>query len=325
MALLWWALHDVPLSTVAAHVRGARPLPLLASIAIATLTFPVRTARWRYLLRLEGEKLAFGPLWHATAIGFMANNLLPARAGEFARAFAAGRLTGVPFSTALASVVVERIMDGIAMVSLMTIAIALGDFEGTTIGGISIVGITTGAALFFAVALVLAMAVVHWPRPALAAARWVFLRILPARLAERALQLAQGVLAGLDALRSLPRFAAVAGWSLLVWWVYAASFWLCFQAFGIQIPWSAPFLLQGLIGFGVAIPSSPGFFGPFEAVTRATLGLYGVNPGQAVSLAVAYHLGTFVPITVLGLWSLSRAHLHLADLKREREAAEPRP
>jgi len=301
---------------VVGHVSQAHPLYFLAAVAVATATFPLRTARWRYLLRLEGASLPYAPLWHATAIGFMANNLLPARAGEFARAYAAGRLTGVRFSAALASVAIERIMDGIAMVALMTAAIAWGGFaKGTKVGGFSIVGITWTAAVFFAICLAGAVAVVHRPAPALDLARRFVARILPHGMAERALGFLEGVLTGLDALRSLPRFAAVAAWSIAVWCTYAASFWLCFTAFGIAVPWTAPFLLQGLIGFGVAIPSSPGFFGPFEAVTRATLALYGVEAGQAVSYAVSYHLGTFIPISVLGLWSLSRSHLHLAELK----------
>ncbi len=86
-------------------------------------------------------------------------------------------------------------------------------------------------------------------------------------------------------------------------------------AFGIDVPWSAPLLLQALIGFGVAIPAAPGFWGPFEAVMRIGLSLYAVPAGLAVSFAIGFHLGGFVPITLLGLWSLSRAHLHLADLR----------
>ena len=70
------------------------------------------------------------------------------------------------------------------------------------------------------------------------------------------------------------------------------------------------------IGFGVALPSSPGFFGPFEAVTRATLGLYAIGPDQAVSYAVAYHLGGFIPITLLGLYSLSQTQVRLRELRR---------
>lgn len=326
IGLLWWALHDIPLDEVVGHVANARPLYFLAAVLVATATFPLRTARWRYLLRLEGASLPFLPLWHATAIGFMANNLLPARAGEFARAFAASRLTGVSFAAALASVAVERIMDGIAIVALMFIAIAAGDFSRSTkIGGVSIVGMTSGAAAFFGLALVTAIIVVQRPEPALRFARAIVRRVLPARLGERAVGVLEGLLAGLDSLRSPRRFAAVALWSMAVWLTYAASFTLCFAAFGINVHWTATFMLQGLIGFGVAIPSSPGFFGPFEAATRAALALYGVEPGKAVSYAVAYHIGTFIPISVLGLWSLSRAHLHLADLRRSRGAAAPPP
>ena len=93
------------------------------------------------------------------------------------------------------------------------------------------------------------------------------------------------------------------------------------MAFRLPVPPSAALLLLGLVAFGVAIPSSPGFFGPFEAVTRATLALYGVTAAPAVSYAVAYHLAVFLPITALGLWSLSRAHLHLAELKVGETAA----
>src|SRR5262245_45513727 len=225
-----------------------------AAILAATATFPLRTARWRYLLRLEGQELRFTPLWHATAIGFMANNLLPARAGEFARAFAASRLTGVSFAAALASVAVERIMDGIVIVALMFIAIAAGDFSRSSkIGGISIVGLTTGAAVFFGITLVVAVAVVQRPERAGRVARSLAVRLLPASLADRAVRVTEGLLAGLDALRSPARFAAVGFWSMAVWLAYAASFRLCFAAFGIDAHWTAAFLLQGLIGFGVAI------------------------------------------------------------------------
>ena len=87
-------------------------------------------------------------------------------------------------------------------------------------------------------------------------------------------------------------------------------------AFDFQTPWSAAYVLQTIIAFGVAVPSSPGYFGPFEIATRATLTAYGVSTAAAVSYAVTYHLTTFIPITLLGLYSLSRAHLHLADLRR---------
>ena len=123
--------------------------------------------------------------------------------------------------------------------------------------------------------------------------------------------------------RAGPRpFALVGVWSFVLGLVSAAPYWLAAIPLDVRVPASAALLLQGLVAFGVAIPSSPGFFGPFEAVTRATLALYGVAPTQAVTYAVAYHLAVFVPISLLGLWSLSRAHVHLADLGAKVRAAD---
>ncbi len=320
--LLWWTLHDVRLGEVWDRLRGIRPLPFLAAIALATLGFPLRTVRWRYLLRLEGEALPFVPLWHATAIGFMANNLLPARAGEVARAYAARRLTSVRFTTALGSIGVERVMDGLTLVTFLIVAIAAGGFApGTTVGGVALADIAQGTGVLFAILLAISIAVVHRPVPVLRITRRVTHAVLPDRWGYPLLQVVEGLLSGLEALRSLRRFAAVALWSFVVWIVMAASFWAAFAAFGIAVPWSAAAMLQALIAFGVAVPSSPGFFGVFEAVSRVTLALYGVEAGLAVSYAVGYHLATFLPITLLGIWSLSRAHLHLAELREPVPAA----
>jgi uncharacterized protein (TIRG00374 family) len=133
--LIWWTLHDVHMAEVWDRVRGVRWIPFFAAIAVATLTFPLRTVRWQYLLRLEGERLSFVPLWHATAIGFMSTNLLPARTGELARAYAAKRLTGTRFTTAVGSIAVERVFDGIALVAMLAIAMWAGGFGGDTAVG----------------------------------------------------------------------------------------------------------------------------------------------------------------------------------------------
>ena len=321
--LLWWTLHDLDLGEVAGHVGRARPLPFLVAVLLATVTFPLRTIRWRYLLQANGAMLPTIPLWHATAIGFMANNLLPARAGELARAYAARQLTGVRFTAAVGSVAVERVFDGLILVGLLALGVAWGGFSGaTTVGGASLARVTTLGVLVFISALLAGFWIVHWPGPALRMAHAVIERLLPRRWATRVFAVVEGLLEGLGALKSPRRFALVILWSAVLWLCNAASFALGFVAMGLDLPPSAPLLLLGLIAFGVAIPSSPGFFGPFEAITRATLALYGVEPVRAVSFAVAYHIAVFLPITILGLWSLSRAHLHLADLKKAGGDAE---
>jgi hypothetical protein len=326
-AFLVWAVHGVNLREVLAGVRAANPVLILAAAGVATLTFPLRTLRWRVLLRApDGSRYPWRPLWDATAIGFMANNLLPARAGEFARAWAASRSVPVRFTTALASIGVERVFDGLMMLALMAAAIAAPSFpRQATVGGTPLSRVAAGVAIAFGAALFLAFIVALRPGPWLRLLDAVGTAILPARFAARVRSMAEGMVAGLAALRSPGRFAAVLGWSLALWLVNAAAFALCFRAFHLAVPAEGALLLQGLIGFGVAIPAAPGFWGVFEYATRLTLQFYGIAATLALAYAFAFHLSGFIPITLLGLDALSRAHLHLGDLRRAAPPPEPAP
>jgi uncharacterized protein (TIRG00374 family) len=308
VALLAWVLRGIALDEVVGHARRADLGLLLAAVALATATFPLRTIRWLLILRdVDGRPLPWRPLWHATAIGFMANNILPARAGEVARAYVAAKQLPVRFTTALASIGVERVFDGLVMLALMALAIAAPSFPAhTRVGGRSLSALAALAAALFGGLLVLALIVVHRPAPWLA---------LIGRLSRRLAHWAEGIVAGLAVLKHPGRFAAVVLWSLVLWLANAAAFAVCFRAFGLTVPLEAALLLQGIIGFGVAVPSTPGFVGVFEAATRVTLAIYGVEATLAVSYALTYHLTTFLPITLLGLWSLSRLHLRLGELK----------
>jgi uncharacterized protein (TIRG00374 family) len=323
VALLAWVLHRINLREVWEYARHANSWLLLATVTLATVTFPVRAIRWRLILRdADGHRFPLLPLWHATAIGFMANNLLPARAGEFARAYVATRQLPVPFTTALASIGVERVFDALVMLGLMAVAIAAPSFPAhALVGGRSFSAVAGSAALVFGAVLLLAVLVVHRPAPWLAFFERIARRLLPAPAAGRVMQWAEGIVAGLTVLKSPTRLAGVVAWSLVLWLKNAAAFAVCFRAFGLDVPLEAALLLQGIIGFGVAVPSTPGFVGVFEAATLLTLRLYGVDSSLAVSYALTYHVTTFIPITLLGFWSLSRLHLGLRDLSAARSAA----
>ena len=121
---LYLALRGVSPAAFFREVRHANVWLFLASAAVATLTFPARASRWRIILAARSAGVRWKPVWHATAIGFMANNVLPARAGELARAYAGSRLVGLPLAASLGSVAVERVFDGLIVVLLMAVAIA---------------------------------------------------------------------------------------------------------------------------------------------------------------------------------------------------------
>ena len=96
----------------------------------------------------------------------------------------------------------------------------------------------------------------------------------------------------------------------------ATAFWIGFKALGISIPPTGALFVQGVIVIGVAAPSFPGFFGPFELAATVALTQYGYDKSQAVAWAVGYHILTFIPITLIGLWYAGRAGLSFGELKR---------
>ena len=305
VALLAWALRGVSAEEVLRHIAGARPGPLAAAVIIATLTFPLRLIRWHLLLRDErGKQYPSGPLWHAIALGFTANNLLPLRAGEVIRSYTAARLAPARFTTVLSSVAVERIFDALTVVALLTFALLGSDLPSSvTVAGTSVTQLARAAGVAGLLALLLAVMVVAAP---LAAEKLVRGLLPSTRLADRIVDLIEGVRHGLAVLRSPARLAGVIFWSLVVWLVNALAFYLGFAAFGIPVSYAGALLMQGLLSFGISVPSTPGFFGPFEAVIVAVLALYGVPGSLAFSYAIAFHITTLVPITLLGLWSLTR-------------------
>jgi glycosyltransferase 2 family protein len=304
VALLWWALRGVSLADVIRHVRAARPGPLALAVVLATLTFPVRWIRWRVLLQGGEAAGRSGPLWHAVAVGFMANNLLPFRAGELVRSYTAARLGGIRFTTVLTSVAVERIFDGLTVVALLTLGLLSSDLPSSlTIGGISVAHVAQVGALISGAAFVLALSAVVFP----AYAEGVVRRLSPSEpLANKLVSVIEGIRQGLMVLSTPARLLPVVVWSLVLWMGNALAFYVGYAAFDIPVSYSGALLMQGLLVLGISIPSTPGFFGPFEAVIVAVLALYGISNEIAFSYAIAYHITSFVPITLLGLWSLTR-------------------
>lgn len=312
LGLLYWVLRGTSFSEVAGHLKAARPGPLILAVILATATFPVRVIRWRILLRAaDGGPLGWAPLWHATAMGFMANNIMPFRLGEVVRSYAASRLGGVPLATALSSIAVERALDALTLVGLLGVALLLAGLPADTV----VMGArldTVAARAGVVCAIIFAGALVVLLRP-LAAERLVRALIPLRRLADRGVALIENLRQGFGAIRSPARLGVAVFWSLGHWVLNAAAFFVAFAAFGIQVDFAGALLVQSLLAFGIAAPSTPGFFGIFELVVAAALALFGVPTEVGVAYGLTYHIATFVPITLLGLWSLARSGLRVRD------------
>lgn len=322
VALLAFTLREVNVTQVWAVLRRSDPLLFLAATVAGTLIFPLRARRWQVILSPLVPDLPLGPLWRAVAIGMLVTNVVPARAGEFARAYALSREeTRVPFTTGFASIAVDRVFDGLVVLAMLFIALWDPAFGRdalvfgrslSEIAALGAIGAATGLALLYAVVV----APERWESLFRAAAR----RLAPS-LEERGARVLRAFADGLGVLRHPGRFASVVGWTVAHWLLHAFSYWLGFRAVGIEVPLTAAFLTQGIIAIGVALPAAPGFFGLFEVAAIGALALYAVDTSLAVSWALGYHLLTFVPITLIGLWYFGRLGLRFGDLRdRSQEA-----
>lgn len=322
--LLWWVFRGVDLPTVIREVRGADYVLFGLAVAITTGGFALRTARWGVLLRPLHRKTRFHPRFAAVNIGFMANNLLPLRVGEFARAYALSRLEPVSAGSAFGSLAVERFLDVLTIIALMLVAITAPDFpEGATVAGRPVARVVGGMGLLLAGLLAALLILLIWPRRLVRLAERWLARLVPEPLGRRLVEGLEAFLTGLVSLRS-PRLLALALlWSAILWTWHSLAFWIGFRAFGIEASYFAALFLNAIVAFAVAVPSSPGFFGTFHAgVMVALVGVYGTGSGQTLAFAFGFHLGGFVPVTLLGLFYLWRLGLSFEEIERSEKRVE---
>ena len=320
-ALIYLTLRGISAEEVARRLSTSDPLLFAAAIFCATAIFALRARRWQTILEPAADRVPFGPLWRATAIGMMVNNVVPARAGEVARAYALTKEARVPFPAALASLVVDRLFDAVVLLLLAALALLDPALSGEqTLAGRPVSSFALGSLLFVGALVVALYLLVFFPAALLRLFALLAGRISPA-VAERGGRMLVTFIAGLSVLRSPGRFVAVFGWTVAHWVLNALGFWLAFRAVGITAPFSAALFLQAFIALGTAVPALPGFFGVFEYMSVQGLAVYGVGQQQAATWAIGYHILSFIPITLIGVYYFARLGMRMSELRAPAEAS----
>ena len=320
VALLVWAFWEVDLREVVERISGANPWLLGGASLASTLIFVVRARKWQTILQPVAGTLSLGMLWRATAIGMMVNNVLPMRAGELARAYALTKeTTHVRFAGSFASVAVDRVVDSVVILLLMAAAILSPAFpREAEIAGRSVSSYAIGFTLIAAAAGAFLYAMVFFPEWLVRTYGRIARRVAP-KLEERGGSILRSFAGGLGVLRQPRLFASVFAWTAVHWLLNAFAFWLGFRALGVDAPFSAALMLQGVIAIGVAVPSAPGFVGVFEGFAIVGLALYGIDHTTAVTWAIAYHTVSYIPITLIGAYYIARLHVRLSDVRAAAE------
>jgi uncharacterized protein (TIRG00374 family) len=305
--LLWVAFRGVDLAGVGAALADLRPVWLVPVLLTMVARFWLTALRWQVLLR-PVKRISRHRLFGVVMIGFMANNLLPARMGELVRAYALAKSEALPTSLSFATIVLERVFDGLTLLIFL-------------VGGLLFLGpqrwLIWSAAGSLALYLVVLGGLV-WLRRGYGLGRalaWV-----PERFRTRVDQLLQSFSLGLDVLVDPRALAVISGLSLLVWLVSVAGMWAMFVAFSLVLPLHAAFLVVAIVAVALVLPSAPGYVGAFQVGTVAALSLFQVPEALALSFSLVFHALNYVPITLVGLVYLYAMNLTLGELRAAGEA-----
>jgi len=304
---LYFALRGLHLGEVWVALEGANYWWLFPGVAVYFVAVWIRAWRWHYLLR-PVKSVSAPVLFPITAIGYMGNNIYPARAGEVLRALVLRRFERVPISASLATIIVERVFDGVVMLGF--VFLNLPELASLTVSS-GFIGNIQSLALWgaggFLGALVLFLAGAMFPVRALRVVDWVCKRTIPGRFRNRVLDLAEQFLGGLAGLRSSRDALMIFLTSAAIWLLETAKYWLVMQAFPFDVTFFTLMLMNGIVNLATTIPSAPGYVGTFDAPGIAVLVAYGVDHATAAGYTLILHVALWLPITALGAFYLARA------------------
>jgi uncharacterized protein (TIRG00374 family) len=312
---LYLALRGLEFGEFWETLKEANYWWLLPGIGMYFLAVWVRAWRWHYLLR-PIKAIPTRTMFPIVAIGYMGNNIYPARAGEVLRAVVLKRKEDVPISASLATIIVERVFDGVVMLAFVFINLAeLTRLTGGSgvIGNISIQNVALlGSGAFFGALLFFLLAAM-FPERTERIVNVVVRRLVPARYHEKVLGVSGRFLGGLESLRSPREALMVFLTSVVIWLLETGKYWFVMYAFPFKVSFFALMLMNGIVNLATTIPSAPGYIGTFDAPGIAVLMAYHVEKALAAGYTIILHVALWVPITVLGAYYLAREGLHWGD------------
>lgn len=315
IALFAWFLSHANLASVWTQVKRARIDLLVAGFFAVILTYVIRAWRWQYLLHPIGPT-RFRTAFRTTVIGFAALGVLPARAGDVLRPYLLARQEGLLVSATLATIVMERVLDLIAVLALLALYV-WGIADSAALPPALLRGIEVSSALAGAVAIALmgVMWVLATHPERIGGLVFAMARVLPHTVADRLAGLARTFSGGFAVAREPRALAAAIAWSFPLWLAIAAEAWLVTIAFDIAMPFTGTFLLQALLVIGVAVPT-PGAVGSYhEAYRIGVTTFFGAPEDTAVAAAIVTHAISYFPVVLAGIVFMAQDGLSFGRIK----------
>ena len=315
---LFIALRGLDLKEVRYWLTQANYYWLIPSILIYFVGVWGRTWRWHYMLR-PIKDIRVPRLFPIVCIGYMGNNIFPFRAGEVLRSYVLKRSEDVSMTASLATIVVERVFDGLVMLMFVFIALPFVPVPDNLRLVVAI------PSIIFMMALVFFIILATQQDTAVKLYRSTLRRVLPAKLVVKADGFVERFLDGLHFFRSKRDIPMVFLTSVFIWLAETAKYWFVMEAFtrqelggGFPVPFIVLMLMNGIVNLATTLPSAPGYIGTFDTPGIEVLTAYGVNRSLATGYTLVLHAALWFPITILGAWFFRRERLSWSDVETAR-------
>jgi glycosyltransferase 2 family protein len=306
---LYLALSGLDLESFWTTVRHANYWWLIPGVTVYFGAVWARTWRWHYMLR-HVKRIPLTRLFPVVVIGYMGNNVYPARAGEVLRSYVLKRKEGVPVGVSLATVVLERLFDGLVMLLFVFATLPFAPLPP----GYDL--FVTVFSVLFLVALVVFLVLAARPERMGRVYAWVVNRVVPERLRPRVHGLFDKFVQGLQSLRSPRELFFILLSSTLIWLTETTKYWFVMHAFPFAVPFYVLMLMTAVVNLFTTLPSTPGYIGTFDAPGIAILTAYGVPQDIAAGYTLVLHVALWLPITALGALFMLLEHIGWGDVGR---------
>ncbi len=305
---LYFALKNIEVEKVLKAFREINYIYLFPVVFFGILTYVVRAWRWRYFFR-HIKPIPFSSLFSATMIGFMANNILPARIGEIVRAYCIGKKENISKSMSFATIVLERIFDGFSLLFLFIITLIFCPFpeEVKKIGYLF-------AAVYLAAAGIL-ISIRVWRQQTIK-----IVNLLCSRLPESArtaiTEHTHSFISGLDVLKNGWDVFLISLYSIILWTISAISFYFMLQGCHLQLSFLAALFVLIVVAIGIAIPAAPGSVGTFQYFAMLGLAVFGKDKNTGLTFSIVVHIIHMVIPIFIGWICLCKEQISFKEIKK---------
>ena len=317
---LYFALRGLELDRAWLAMRTANYWWIIPGVVIYFFGVWARTWRWHYMLR-PIKAVSLLRLFPVVVIGYMGNNVYPARAGELIRAYVLRKKEAVSISASLATVIVERIFDGVIMLLFVFVSLPLTPMPK------ELRQVVVLFSLLFFGALAIFFVIAASPVRSQAVYNRFIARLVPPRFQDLACGLLDRFMDGLHCLRSGRDVLMIFVTSLVIWLAETVKYWFVMHSFDFSVPFYVLMLMNGVVNLATTIPSAPGYVGTFDAPGIKVLEQFGVGRAVATSYTLVLHAALWLPITLLGFYYMGRESVSWEDFgiaaRIERERNNP--